>query len=94
MQNKSEKYVTEEGLELKFYPQEMEEISISIPKLSFEALENVAKKKDLPVKALLKFYIGQGLRNDLSPEEAGELFRKRMKARKGVEEKLEVDLAF
>lgn len=93
MQNKSEKYITEEGFELKFYPQEMEEISISIPKLSFEALENVAKKKDLPVKALLKFYIGQGLRKDLSPEESGELFRKRMKARKGVEEKSEVDLA-
>ena len=85
--------MTEEDFELKFYPQETEEISISIPKLTVEALENVAKKKDLPLKALLKFYIGQGLRQDLSPDESKELFQKRMKSRKGAEEKLEVDLA-
>ena len=84
--------MTEEDFELKFYPQETEEISISIPKLTVEALENVAKKKDLPLKALLKFYIGQGLRQDLSPEESKELFQKRMKSRKGAEENLEVDL--
>jgi len=93
MQNKSKKIMTEEDFELKFYPQETEEISISIPKLTVEALENVAKKKDLPLKALLKFYIGQGLRQDLSPDESKELFQKRMKSRKGAEEKLEVDLA-
>ena len=93
MQNKSEKYITEEGIELKFYPQETEEISISLSKLTVEALENAAKKKDLPLKALLKFYIGQGLRNDMTPEESSELFRKRFKERKGVKEKIEVDLA-
>jgi hypothetical protein len=93
MQNKSEKYITEEGFELKFYPQEMEEVLISLPKLTLEAMEKVAKRKDLPLKALLKFYIGQGLRQDLTPAESKELFQKRMKSRKDVKEKSEVDLA-
>ncbi len=61
------------------------EVSIGIPKDTLEALEMVAKKKDLPLKALLKFYVGQGLRNDLSQEEATELALKRLKSRKGSE---------
>ncbi len=61
------------------------EVSIGIPKDTLEALEKVAKKKDLPLKALLKFYVGQGLRNDLSQEEATELALKRLKSRKGSE---------
>ena len=62
-----------------------EEVSIGIPKDTLEALEKVAKKKDLPLKALLKFYVGQGLRNDLSQEEITELALKRLKSRKGSE---------
>ena len=69
-----------------------EDFSIGIPKETLEALEKVAKKKDLPLKALLKFYIGQGLRNDLSQEEAAELALKRLKSRKNSES-VEVDLA-
>ncbi len=71
-----------------------EEVSIGIPKDTLEALEKVAKKKDLPLKALLKFYVGQGLRNDLSQEEAKELALKRLKSRKGSESTTsETDLA-
>jgi hypothetical protein len=71
-----------------------EEVSIGIPKDTLEALEKVAKKKDLPLKALLKFYVGQGLRNDLSQEETTELALKRLKSRKGSEATTsEADLA-
>jgi hypothetical protein len=70
-----------------------EEVSIGIPKDTLEALEKVAKKKDLPLKALLKFYVGQGLRNDLSQEETTELALKRLKSRKGSEATSETDLA-
>lgn len=70
-----------------------EEVSIGVPKETLEALEKVAKKKDLPLKALLKFYVGQGLRNDLSQEEAQELALKRLKSRKGSEADSDVDLA-
>lgn len=85
--------MTEEGFELKPYAEEKEEITINIPKLTFEALEKIAEKKDLPLKALLKFYIGQGMRQDMSEEEATELALKRFKSRKGAKEKQEVDLA-
>ncbi len=70
-----------------------EEVSIGIPKDTLEALEKVAKKKDLPLKALLKFYVGQGLRIDLSQEETTELALKRLKSRKGSEATSETDLA-
>ena len=70
-----------------------QEISIGIPPETLEVLEKVAKQKDLPLKALLKLYIGQGLRQDLSEDEAKELALKRLKSRKGAEEKQEIDLA-
>lgn len=70
-----------------------EETSIGIPKETLEALEKVAKRKDLPLKALLKLYVGQGLRNDLSEEEMTELALKRLKSRKGSQASSEVDLA-
>jgi len=93
MQNNSKKIMMEEGVELKPYTEEKEEVTINIPKLTFEALEKIAERRDLPLKALLKFYIGQGMRQDLSEEEAKELTLKRLKSRKGTEEKQEVDLA-
>ena len=93
MQNNSKKIITEEGIELKPYPEEKEEITISIPKLTFEALEKIAERKNLPLKAVIKFYIGQGMQKDLSEEEAKELALKRLKSRKGGEEKKETDLA-
>jgi len=85
--------MTEEGFELKPYPEEKEEITISIPKLTFEALKKIAERKDLPLKAVIKFYIGQGMQQDLTPEEAKELTLKRLKSRKGSQETIEADLA-
>lgn len=70
---------------------ENNEISIGISEETLEALEKVAKKRDLPLKALLKLYIGQGLRNDLSQEEITELALKRLKSRKSKTS--EIDLA-
>ena len=31
-----------------------------------ESLKKIARSRDMPLQALLKFYIGQGLRQDLS----------------------------
>jgi hypothetical protein len=56
----------EEGFELKFRPRAMETVSIEIPKDAFESLKKVAAIRDMSYQALLKFYIGQGLRQDLS----------------------------
>lgn len=93
MKNKKE-IVTEEGFALKFYPRETKAITLELSADTLETLEKVAQRKDLPLKALLKFYIGQGLRQDLSQEEAKELALKRLKSRKGSEATIsETDLA-
>lgn len=93
MQNNSKKNITEEGFELKPYPEEKEEITIGIPKLTFEALKKIAERKDLPVKAVIKFYIGQGMRQDMTPEESSELTLTRLKNIKSLRQSVEVDLA-
>lgn len=93
MKKDKKEIVTEEGFTLKFYPRETKTVELEISVDMLEALENKAKERNLPLEALLKFYVGQGLRQDLSQEEAKELALKRLKSRKGAEEKQEVDLA-
>ena len=57
---------SEEKLELHFRPRATETVSIEIPQDSLYSLKEVASKRDMSYKALLKFYIGQGLRQDLA----------------------------
>jgi hypothetical protein len=57
---------TEEGFELRFRPRAMETVPLEIPKDVLGSLEKVAAIRDMSYQALLKFYIGQGLRQDLS----------------------------
>ncbi len=90
MSNRKE-IVTEEGFVLKPYPRETREVSVNISVDTIELLEKKAKERDMPLKALIKFFISQGLRQEMTPQESSELFRKRMKSRKGVKE-LEADL--
>jgi hypothetical protein len=92
MKNKKE-IITEEGFVLKFYPHETKTVSLKLSADVIDLLRKKAEERDMPLEALLKFYIGQGLRQDLSKEEAKEFALKRMKSRKGSEETLEVDLA-
>lgn len=79
-------------MQKKIQQNNMEEISIGIPKETLEVLEKVAKRKDLPLKALIKFYIGQGLRNDLSKAESKELAIKRLILRKKPNIDVKIDL--
>ncbi len=66
MNNLDEEMITEEGFTLKFRERESEEIKLKIPKDVLASLEKVAAKRDLPLHALLKLYIGQNLRKDLT----------------------------
>jgi hypothetical protein len=56
----------EKEFEIKFRPRETETVSIEIPKDTLASLKKVAASRDMAVQALLKFYIGQGLRHDLA----------------------------
>ena len=43
-----------------------ETVSIQIPTDTLESLKKIAANRDISVEGLLKFYIGQGLRADLT----------------------------
>ncbi|MGK7957939.1 MAG: hypothetical protein AB4063_22195 [Crocosphaera sp.] len=51
---------------LTIQPRPSENVSISIPKDTLESLKKVANHQDMSLEALLKFYIGKGLRQDLA----------------------------
>ncbi len=93
MKKDKKELITEEGFSLKFYPRETKIVELEISADTLEVLGKKAKEKDLPLKALLKLYIGQGLRQDLSQEEAKELALKKFRSRKGADNKQEVNLA-
>ncbi len=62
-----------EEIILKIEHRPSEKVSISIPKDTLESLRQIADRKEMPLEALLKFYIGQGLREELaqsSPDSA------------------------
>ncbi|MGK7944649.1 MAG: hypothetical protein AB4058_09275 [Microcystaceae cyanobacterium] len=55
-----------EEILLTIKPRPSENVSISIPKDTLSALQEIANHQDMSLEALLKFYIGQGLRQDLA----------------------------
>ncbi|BAY31718.1 hypothetical protein NIES2107_36040 [Nostoc carneum NIES-2107] len=55
-----------EEFQLHLRPRPVETVSIQIPKDTLDSLKKVAVNRDMAVEALLKFYIGQGLRQDLA----------------------------
>lgn len=56
----------DEELELNPRPRTAEEVSVKIPVDTLELLKRVAVSRDMSLDALLKFYIGQSLRQDLA----------------------------
>lgn len=56
----------EEECDLIFHPRTTEKISLAIPKDALASLKQIATRRDMSVQALLKFYIGNGLRQDIA----------------------------
>jgi len=56
----------DEEFELRLRPRVAETVSIEIPADTLESLKKVAASRDMSMEALLKFYIGQSLRQDLT----------------------------
>jgi hypothetical protein len=52
--------------ELKFRPRPATTVTLNVPTDTFATLEQVAASRDMSVEALLKLYIGQGLRHDVA----------------------------
>ena len=55
-----------EEVKLQLRPRNTEVVSLKIPIETLASLEEVASDKDMSIEALLKFYIGQGLREDIA----------------------------
>ena len=57
---------SEETLKLHIRPREEDTVSIEMPRDTLESLKKVAASRDMSYQALVKFYVGQGLRQDVS----------------------------
>ncbi|MEG3924415.1 MULTISPECIES: hypothetical protein [unclassified Microcoleus] len=57
---------SEEEIKLQLRPRTAERVSLNIPIDTLASLHKIAANRDMSVEALLKFYIGQGLREDLA----------------------------
>ncbi len=76
MQEENKTLVTPEGYTLKYREQETVELKLDIPKKVLNSLERVAAKRNLPLEAVVKFYIGQGLRLDVVNLFSGNILEK------------------
>ncbi len=54
--------------DLKLLPREQEQIVLNMPTSVLASLREVARSRDLSLTALVKFYVGKGLRQDLSQQ--------------------------
>jgi len=66
MSNFDEALELETELELRIRPRDSETIAIQVPKDVLESLNRMAAQRDMPLEALLKFYVGKCPRQDLS----------------------------
>jgi hypothetical protein len=55
----------DEPTELRWRPRVTEDVTLRIPSDTLDALREVAEGGDMSVEALMKLYIGTGLRRDL-----------------------------
>lgn len=60
--------VTEEGYVLKPRPRPSEDVTLRIPLDALASIDRIAGARDMTREALMKFYIGQGLRQDLAKQ--------------------------
>jgi len=57
---------TEEEIKLNIKPRETDAVLLQVPVDAMRSLVQVATSRDMSIDALLKFYIGQGLRQDVA----------------------------
>jgi hypothetical protein len=56
----------EDGFEVRLAPRPSEAVRLQIPIDTLASLEKVAANRDMSLQALLRLYVGQGLRHDLA----------------------------
>ena len=71
--------ITDEGIRLTPRPRPSADVTLRIPLDVLASLEQIATTRSMPRDALLRFYIGQGLRQDLA-QRYGDRIMERAKA--------------
>jgi hypothetical protein len=66
MSNLDDDLQLSEPISLSVRPRQMTTVSLAIPQETLEHLREMAIERDMSLEALLKFYIGKGLRHDRS----------------------------
>ncbi len=56
----------DEPIELNFHRRVSESVVLSIPVDTLDSIRKIAQDRDMSMESLLKFYIGQGLRQDIA----------------------------
>ena len=64
--NENDDLLEEDGYQLAIKPRAMEAVTLKIPVDTLEALGRIADDRDMSVEALMKLYVGQGLRQDMA----------------------------
>jgi hypothetical protein len=72
----------EEIIDLALYPQTYEPITVSISADVCEVLNKKAAEREMTLEALIKLYVTQGLREDLTAAEAKALLMKKLRSRR------------
>jgi hypothetical protein len=57
---------TEFPTELQLHPRPSKPVTLTVPTDTLTTLEEIASNRDMSVEALMKLYIGQGLRQDVA----------------------------
>lgn len=52
--------------ELRIKPRQSTTVAIRVPSDTLESLKVIASERDMSIEALIRLYVGQGLRNDLA----------------------------
>jgi hypothetical protein len=61
-----------EQVQIRWRPRETDTVTLKLPKSAIASLQKVAETKEMSVDALLKLYISQSLRRDLSDPSANQ----------------------
>jgi hypothetical protein len=67
---------TEEGFDLNVRVRDSKPVTLHIPVDTLKSLEKIAAGRDMSLKALLKLYIGQAMRQDLAKLSADRVLEK------------------
>ncbi len=58
------------------HQEELTDITLQVPEKAMRSLRRVAERRELPIEAVMKFYISRGLREDLADLFAGDVIEK------------------